>query len=99
MVLDFQKYEIMTEAQNIKELTAGKHPAEALAIIENLLAKATSSPLLIEKGKLLWRLDRRGEAMSVYEQAARIDPDGTASLLIEHSNSIMDFFNPDLLNP
>lgn len=99
MVLDFQKYEIMTEAQNIKELTAGKSPAEALAIIESLLEKTVSSPLLTEKGKLLWRLDRRGEAMSAYEQAARLDPDGPAGLLLEHSNSIMDFFNPDLLNP
>lgn len=99
MVLDFQKYEIMTEAQNIKELTAGKSPAEALAIIESLLEKTVSSPLLTEKGKLLWRLDRRGEAMSAYEQAARLDPDGPAGLLLEHSNSIMDFFNLDLLNP
>ena len=96
MVLDSQKYEIMTEAQNIETLTAGKSPAEALAAIDNALKNA---PLLIAKGKLLWRLDRRGEAMSAYEQAARLDPDGPAGLLIEHSNSIMDFFNPDLLNP
>ena len=41
----------------------------------------------------------RGEAMSAYEKADKIDPEGPARLLIEHSNSIMDFFNPDLLNP
>lgn len=100
MVLDSQKYEIMTEAQNIETLTAGKSPAEALAAIDNALKETpANAPLLIAKGKLLWRLDRRGEAMSAYEQAARLDPDGPAGLLIEHSNSIMDFFNPDLLNP
>ncbi len=90
----------MAEAPNIKALTHGKSPAEALAAIEKALADAPDNPqLLTEKGKLLWRLDRRGEAMSAYEQAARIDPDGPARLLMEHSNSIMDFFNPDLLNP
>ena len=44
-------------------------------------------------------MGRRGEAMSDYTRAAKLDPDGPATLLIEHSNSIMDFFNPDLLNP
>ena len=37
--------------------------------------------------------------MSDYERAAAVAPDGPARLLIEHSNAIMDFFNPDLLNP
>lgn len=90
----------MAEEQNITKIIAGKNADEALAIVEQALAgNPESAPLLIEKGKLLWRLNRKGEAMSAYEAAALIDPEGPAKLLIEHSNSIMDFFNPDLLNP
>lgn len=63
------------------------------------LTSSEYGALLAEKGKLLWRMDRRGEAMSAYEQGAQLDPDGPAALLLAHSRSIMDFFNPDLLNP
>lgn len=90
-------------SQNIKEIIAEKTPAEALEAIGQELEKEmpgeTRSLLLAEKGKLLWRLGRRGEAMSAYEEGARLDPSGPAALLMEHSNSIMEFFNPDLLNP
>ena len=55
--------------------------------------------LYVERGKELWRIGRRGEAMSDYQRAAAIDPEGPGKLLVEHSNQIMDFFNPDLLNP
>lgn len=90
----------MTERQNIKDIIEGKTTGEALAALEkHLETDSSNATLLVEKGKLLWKLNRRGEAMSAYEAAALIDPDGPARLLIEHSNSIMDFFNPDLLNP
>lgn len=90
----------MTEAQKIKNIIAGKNTEEALAALEQaLLTEPSNALMLVEKGKLLWRLNRKGEAMSAYETAAQIDPEGPARLLIEHSNSIMDFFNPDLLNP
>lgn len=90
----------MTEAPNPDKIIAGESPLEALDAIETALGTSPdNAALLIEKGKLLWRMSRRGEAMSAYEQAAAIDPDGPAKLLIEHTNAIMDFFNPDLLNP
>lgn len=91
----------MTEEQNIKPDAPRHGDAETLlADVEAALQKAPrDASLLIEKGKLLWRLGKRGEAMSAYEAAAAIEPDGAAPLLIEHSNAIMDFFNPDLLNP
>ncbi len=90
----------MTEEKNIKDIIEGKSADEALAAVDRALAdNPHNAMMLVEKGKLLWRLNRRGEAMSAYEAAALIDPDGPAKLLIEHSNSIMDFFNPDLLNP
>ena len=70
-----------------------------LTLDEALRLTPDDAALLVERGKLLWRMNRRGEAISDYEKAAAIDPDGPARLLLEHTNDIMDFFNPDLLNP
>ena len=110
-----QKYEIMTEHQNIIEIIEAHNPEQAVERLHKAvegepaaapqLLKAvaahprSSAPLLVEAGKQLWKRGMRGEAMSAYEKADKIDPEGPARLLIEHSNSIMDFFNPDLLNP
>lgn len=90
----------MTEEQNIKKLTLGKTAEEALEVLNEVLKKdSDNAALLIERGKLFWRLNRRGDALSDYEKAAQIAPESPASLLLEHSYSIMSFFNPDILNP
>lgn len=86
--------------QNIKTAIAEKVPEEALEILDSLLAETPeNADLLVERGKIHWKLGHRAEAMSDYRHAARLDPDGPARLLSEHSSAIMDFFNPDLLNP
>ena len=73
---------------------------EALAAVDARLEQNPDNPLLlVDRGKLLWRMNRRGEAISAYEQAAALDPSGPAVPLLEHTRAIMDFFNPDLLNP
>ena len=88
------------EATSLLDDTLTAHPDDAAGILRSLTGLATQQPsLMIEIGKRFWKLGLRGEAMSAYETAAKVDPDGPAGLLIEHSNSIMDFFNPDLLNP
>ena len=105
----------MTEHQNIRAIIEAADDSEAVERLRKavaadpdsapaLLAEVAGSALatatlLIEAGKQLWKAGRRGEAMSAYEKADRLDPEGPARLLIEHSNRIMDFFNPDLLNP
>lgn len=103
----------MSNQQNIPEIinrihatAAEKSPEAALQIAENSLrdTAAQLTPqeralLFAEKGKMLWRMERRGEAMSAYQQGARLDPEGPAAMLLEHSRSIMDFFNPDIFNP
>lgn len=105
----------MTEHQNIREIIEAHDPTEGVARLRKAveadpaaaasLLKAVaahpqaSAELIVEAGKQLWKRGMRGEAMSAYEKADKLDPQGPAHLLIEHSNSIMDFFNPDLLNP
>ncbi len=90
----------MAEQQNLHGTKPVADATEALADVDRRLAVAPNdASLLVERGKLLWRLDRRGAAISAYEQAAAIDPEGPALPLLEHTRAIMDFFNPDLLNP
>lgn len=102
-------------AAYLREAMAGLTPLEAVARIDGMLAGEEPLPaelqvgdadltgvnalLLAEKGKRLWQSGRRAEAISAYEQGAILDPQGPAALLLEHSNEIMKFFNPDLLNP
>lgn len=61
--------------------------------------KPDDDSLLVSRGKLFWQVGRRGEAMSDYQKAAGINPRGAGKLLYDHSLQIMEFFNPDLLNP
>jgi len=93
----------MLTSQNIKQIIAGKDTDGQLVAIDKLMESAVSDTdkalLFAEKGKLLWKMGCRGDAISAYEQGAQLDPDGPAALLLSHSRGIMDFFNPDLLNP
>lgn len=54
---------------------------------------------LVARGKQLWKEGHRGAAITAYEQAAAIDPNGPGAILLEHSRQILNFFNKDLLNP
>lgn len=97
--------------EKIKTIVATEKPVEALdklqGIIDTLkLAENHDSngatvlaAALAEKGKLLWKLGNRGDAISAYEQSAQEDPGGPGALLLEHSREIMDFFDPNQLNP
>lgn len=101
----------MVTLQSIKQIITENTTDVALEmlqpIIEELKLQENSSSrgdallaaALAEKGKLLWKLGNKGEAISCYEASAQEDPTGPGALLLEHSNGIMDYFNPDLLNP
>lgn len=54
---------------------------------------------LYEEGKLAWKKGDRGRAMSLYAEAAELDPDGPGAHALEMSRDIMDFFDPSQLNP
>lgn len=87
------------EAQNIESLK-DKTPERQLELTALWLKMSPDDASLhIARGKALWRLGRRGEAISEYSVADRLAPDGDARTLLDHSAAIMDFFNPDLLNP
>lgn len=51
------------------------------------------------RGRMSWRLGDRRSAINDYTHAAELDPNGPAVTALEQTRAIMDFFNPDLLNP
>lgn len=101
----------MVTLQSIKQIIAENSAAEALEKVQPIIDElkmrenfnssgdALLAVALAEKGKLMWKLGDKAEAISCYEASAQEDPTGPGALLLEHSNGIMDYFNPDLLNP
>lgn len=55
--------------------------------------------LLYRRGKLYWKLGRKGEAMSDYASAAQLDPGSPAVQALDQAQAIMSFFNKGLYNP
>lgn len=74
---------------------------DALAAADSAIqaSPAPDAALYFIRGKILWRMGRRSEAMSAYALSTELDPDGPAPRAIELASEIDSFFNPDLLNP
>lgn len=51
------------------------------------------------RGQRKWALNKRGEAISDYLAALKINPASHAKVLLDYANSILEFYNKDLLNP
>ncbi len=52
-----------------------------------------------ELGKRYWAEDKRGAAITEYNTAAELDPESPAVTALQLINDIMDFFDPNQLNP
>lgn len=55
--------------------------------------------LYFRRGKLYWRLGRRGEATSDYMKAVAVNPSSPASRALENARDVEAFYNKDLYNP
>ena len=90
----------MDDKQIFRQLSSQGRFEEALAEAERLLADAPSDDeLWYEAGRLNWRLGRRAAAITAYNHAVALNPASPAVEALTFVNSIMDFYNPDLLNP
>lgn len=68
--------------------------------LDGLIEKAPSGRLYLQRGMLLWRMQRHAAAMADYERAVSLDgPDSEASAALDMARSVMNFFNKDLYNP
>ncbi len=51
------------------------------------------------RGQVYWRLGQNAKAISDYEHAVQINPESPAKAALELARNVMDYYNPDLLNP
>ena len=59
-----------------------------------------SAELYLQRGRLLWRMQRHAAAMADYERATALDgPGSAAATALAMARDVMDFYNKDLLNP
>lgn len=75
-------------------------PEEAVAYLDERISQNPSDEeALTERGMLFWKLNRRKDAINDYLAAIKLNPDGRARMILDYANSILDFYNKDLLNP
>lgn len=75
-------------------------PAQELERLGRAIDAAPTSALYLERGRLLWRLQRHAAAMADYEKATAIDgPGSAAAAALAMAREIMDFYHKDLYNP
>ena len=76
-------------------------PAEEC--IEKLNAFLSTHPeddeALTLRGMKNWSLNRRQLAINDYLKALSINPHSKAKTALDYANSILDYYNKDLLNP
>lgn len=75
-------------------------PEEAISILNNHINRyPEDEEAYTLRGRIYWSINRRREAVNDYLKALKINPDSRARILLEYANSIMEFYNKDLLNP
>ena len=86
----------MTTLENIKELPS----LEAIPLLNDYIdSHPQDEEAYILRGRKHWSLNHRREAINDYLKAIEINPESRARTLLEFSNSVLSFYNKDLLNP
>ncbi|MDE5567778.1 MAG: tetratricopeptide repeat protein [Muribaculaceae bacterium] len=96
----------MTEFSNDKQvcvsadelISAGRFE-DALALLDKTIEDTPSADLFYQRGRLLWKLGRKTEAMSDYGRAVELDAESPAATALELAREVMNFYNKDLYNP
>lgn len=79
-------------------MSAGDYD-NALEAFNNAIETGGDAELFYQRGRLLWKLGRKTEAMSDYGRAVELDPESQAAVALKMAREVMDFFNRDLYNP
>ncbi len=84
----------------IERLMSADRLSEAVGLLTEEIARdADDATLYYLRGRAWWRMDMRKEAITDYERAVALDPGSPARPALELIHGVMDFYNPDLLNP
>ncbi len=90
----------MNDRAEINKLIDDGHYEEAISRLDLAIEQdVDDAELWYERGRVYWRLGRKGDAISDYEEAVFLDPESPAKHALQLARDVMDFYNPDLLNP
>ena len=51
------------------------------------------------QGRIEWKQGHKAAAISLYNEAVRLDPSSEAATALEQALKVMEFYNKDLYNP
>lgn len=75
-------------------------PLEAISSLDQIISSNPGDDEAITlRGMKYWALNQRDKAINDFLAAIKINPEGKGKTALEYVNSILDYFNPDLLNP
>lgn len=92
----------MSEIKKLPSLDSikGLPSSEAIPILDAIIKE---HPLYEEaitlRGLKYWALNRPQQAIENYLRALQINPDSKAATALQYAKQVLDFYNPDLLNP
>lgn len=90
----------MQSEQIIKDFISGGQFEDAVSALDRNIEEDPDNPLWwYLRGKAYWRMERMAEAVSDYQEAAHLDPSSPAVHALEMARDVLNFYNPDLLNP
>ena len=73
---------------------------QELVLLDEAIARKPSGDLYLERGRLLWRLQRYGAAIADYEKAVALDgPGSPAAAALQLAREVMAFYHRDMYNP
>ena len=83
-------------SESIKNLS----PQDAILFLDEYISEhPDSDEALTLRGLKHWSLNHRQLAINDYLAAIRLNPESKAKTALQYANSILDFYNKDLLNP
>ena len=86
----------MESLEEIKKM----QPEEAIAALTEIIeTNPDNEEALTLRGLRHWSLNHRREAINDYLAALKINPESKAKMALDYANSILDYYNKDLLNP
>lgn len=80
-------------------ISSGDFDSAISSLDRNIEMEPQNALWWYQRGKVYWRMGRKADAISDYEESAHLDPDSPAVHALEMTQDVMDFFNHDMMNP
>lgn len=69
------------------------------ALTDNIAQEPHNDHWCLMRGQVYWRLGEKAKAITDYEHAVQINPESPAKTALELARKVMNYYNPDLMNP